>query len=52
MTSNTYFKELLFEHQILPKIEGEPTFKTDHSILQLLKANACFVLWAVEKMDT
>ena len=41
MTSNTDFKELFFEHKILPKIEGEPTFKTLHILLQLLKDNAC-----------
>ena len=43
MTSNTDFKELFFKHQILPKIEGESTFKTLHSILNLLKVNACSV---------
>ena len=43
MTSNTDFKELFFEHKILSKIEGEPTFTTLHSLLQLLKENACSV---------
>ena len=43
MTSNTDLKELFFEHKLLPKINGEPTFSNLHQLLRLLKANACSV---------
>ena len=41
---NTDLKELFFEHKIIEKISGEPTFTTLHQLLRLLKANACSVL--------
>lgn len=41
--SNTDFKELFFEHKLIPRIEGEPTFTSLHNLLRLLKANTCSV---------
>ena len=40
---STDFKELFFEHKIVPKIEGEPSFTQLHKLNQILKANACSV---------
>ena len=43
MTSSTDLSALFFEHKILPKILGEPTFDKLHQLLRWMKANACSV---------
>ena len=43
MASSTDLNALFFEHKILPKILGEPTFDKLHQLLRWMKANACSV---------